>query len=95
MLEPERLRRTRAAPCSDAVSLDGVCTSEEELTCSAIETQLGVANEQNSPKLLCRMSKVGQNHTFMGICSEHTGFIAGKFPYIRSYTVCIYGSGQP
>ena len=22
-------------------------------------------------------------------------FLAGKSPYIRSYTVCIYGSGQP
>jgi hypothetical protein len=39
--------------------------------------------------------RVGQNHTFLGIYSVYTVFLAGKSPYIRSYTVCIYGSGQP
>jgi hypothetical protein len=41
---------------------------------------------------ICR---VGQNHTFIGIYGVHTVFLAGKSPYIRSYTVQIYGSGQP
>jgi len=38
---------------------------------------------------------VGQNHTFIGTHGVHTVFLAGKSPYIRSYTVQIYGSGQP
>ena len=41
---------------------------------------------------ICR---VGQNHTFIDMFSVYTIFLAGKSPYIRSYTVCIYGSGQP
>jgi hypothetical protein len=40
-----------------------------------------------------QISKAG--HTFIRIYSVHTLFLAGKSPYIRSYTVCIYGSGQP
>ena len=40
-------------------------------------------------------SKVGQNHTFVRIYGVHTVLLAGKLPYIRSHTVCIYGSGQP
>jgi len=39
--------------------------------------------------------RVGQNHTFIGIYGVHTVFLAGKSPYIRSYAVQIYGSGQP
>jgi hypothetical protein len=39
--------------------------------------------------------RVGQNHTFIGIYGVHTVLLAGKSPYIRSYTVQIYGSGQP
>jgi len=39
--------------------------------------------------------RVGQNHTFIGIYGVYTEFLAGKLSYIRSYTVCIYGSGQP
>jgi hypothetical protein len=39
--------------------------------------------------------RVGKNHTFMGIYGVYTVFLAGKSPYIRSYTVCIYNSGQP
>ena len=38
--------------------------------------------------------RVGQNHIFIPAYSVHTVFSAGKSPYIRSYTVCIYGSGQ-
>jgi hypothetical protein len=30
-----------------------------------------------------------------GIYSVHAVFLAGKSPYIGSYTVQIYGSGQP
>ena len=41
------------------------------------------------------IGRVGQNHTFIGIYGVHTVFLAGKSPYIRSYTVQIYGSGQP
>ena len=41
------------------------------------------------------MCRVGQNHTFIGIYGVFTVFLAGKSPYIRSFTVCIYGSGQP
>jgi hypothetical protein len=41
------------------------------------------------------MCMVGQNHTFIGIYDVHTVFLAGKSPYIRSYTEQIYGSGQP
>jgi len=41
------------------------------------------------------MIRVGQNHTVIGIYGVHTVFLAGKLPYIRPYTVCIYGSGQP
>ena len=32
---------------------------------------------------------------YIRIYGAHTVFLAGKSPYIRSYTVCIYGSGQP
>jgi len=39
--------------------------------------------------------RVGQNHTFIGVYGVHTVFSAGKSPYIRSYTVHTYGSGQP
>jgi len=39
--------------------------------------------------------RVGQNHTCIGIYSVHTVSLAGKSPYIRSYTVQIYGSSQP
>ena len=28
----------------------------------------------------------GQNHTFIGIYGEHSVLLAGKLPYIRSYT---------
>ena len=38
--------------------------------------------------------RVGQNHIYT-IYGEYTVFFAGKSPNIRSYTVCIYGSGQP
>jgi len=38
---------------------------------------------------------VGQSHTFIRVYGVYTVFLAGKSPYIRSYTVCIYGSGQP
>jgi len=41
---------------------------------------------------LCR---VDQNHIIIRIYGVHTVFLAGKSPYIRSYTVYIYGSGQP
>ena len=41
---------------------------------------------------ICR---VGQNHTFIGMYGVYTVFLAGNSPYIRSFTVCIYGSGQP
>ena len=41
------------------------------------------------------MIRVGQNHTFIGIYGVYTEFLAGKSPFIRSYTVCIYGPGQP
>jgi hypothetical protein len=40
-------------------------------------------------------TRVGQNHTFLGIYGVHAVFLAGKSPCIRSYTVQIYGSGQP
>jgi hypothetical protein len=39
-------------------------------------------------------SRVGQNHTFISIYGVHTVFLAEKLPYIRSYTVQIYGYGQ-
>ena len=39
--------------------------------------------------------RVGQNHTCIRIHGVHTVILAGKSSYIRSYTVCIYGSGQP
>jgi len=41
------------------------------------------------------MTRIGQNHTFIGIYGVYTVYLAGKSPYIRSYMVCIYGSGQP
>jgi len=47
------------------------------------------------PRHACLTIRVGQNHTFIGIYGVYTVFLAGKSPYIRSYTVCIYGSGQP
>ena len=42
-----------------------------------------------------RENRVGQNHTFIGIYGVRTVFLAGKSPYIRSYTVQTYGSVQP
>ena len=44
---------------------------------------------------VCFIHRVGQNHTFIGIYGVYTVLSAGRSPYIRSYTVCIYGSGQP
>jgi len=41
------------------------------------------------------MCRVGQNHTFIGIYGVFTVFLAGKSPYIRSYTVYVYGFGEP
>ena len=41
------------------------------------------------------VTRVGQNHIFIGMYGEHTVFLAGKSTYIRSYTVQMYGSGQP
>jgi hypothetical protein len=38
---------------------------------------------------------VGQNPTYIRNYGVDTLFLAGKLPYIRSYTVYIYGSGQP
>jgi hypothetical protein len=41
-------------------------------------------------------SEVGWARTLLTrIYGVHTVFKAGKSPYMRSYTVCIYGSGQP
>ena len=45
--------------------------------------------------LAWHMTKVGQKHTFICLYGVHAVFLAGKSPYIRSYTVYIYGSGQP
>jgi hypothetical protein len=39
----------------------------------------------------CLVSRVGQNHTFIGIYGVYTVFLAGESPYIWSYTMCIYG----
>ena len=44
--------------------------------------------------LSCLFVGIGQNHTFIGVYGLHTVFLAGKSPYIRSFTVQIYGSGQ-
>jgi hypothetical protein len=38
---------------------------------------------------VCVMVRVGHNHTVLGIYGVHTVFLAGKSPYIRSYTVQI------
>ena len=46
------------------------------------------------PLLACTC-RLGQNHIFIRIYGVHTVLLAGKSPYIQSYTVCIYGSGQP
>jgi hypothetical protein len=46
-------------------------------------------------KLATVMCRAGQNHTLIGIHGVHTAILAGKSPYIRSYTVQIHGSGQP
>ena len=43
---------------------------------------------------VCDDVYLGQNHTVIGIYGVYTVFLAGKSPYIRSYTVQIYGSGQ-
>jgi len=40
------------------------------------------------------ITRVGQNNTFIGIYGVHTVCLAGKSPYIRLYTVQIYGYGQ-
>jgi len=42
-----------------------------------------------------QMNRVGQNHIIIRIYGVHTVFIAGKSPFLRSYTVYIYSSGQP
>ena len=34
-------------------------------------------------------------YIYIYIYGVYTVYLAGKSPYIRSYTVCIYGSGQP
>jgi len=42
-----------------------------------------------------QITRAGYNHTFIGIYGIHMVLLARKSPYIRSYTVLIYGSGQP
>jgi len=42
--------------------------------------------------LYMRIARVGQNHIYTVYM---TVFLAGKSSNIRSYTVCIYGFGQP
>jgi len=49
----------------------------------------------NIPSCLVYVYGCGQNHTFIGIYGVYMVFLAGKSPYIRSYTVQIYGYGQP
>ena len=39
--------------------------------------------------------RVGQNHTCIGKYGVCPVFLAGKSPFILSYTVRLYGSGQP
>ena len=50
------------------------------------------------------ISRVGQNHVYTvytqndgewHLAGVHTVLLAGESPNIRSYTVCLYGSGQP
>jgi hypothetical protein len=41
-----------------------------------------------------QMCRVGQNHTFIGIYGVNMILLAVKSQCIRSYTVCVYGSGQ-
>jgi hypothetical protein len=43
----------------------------------------------------CVILRVDQDHIFIRKYGVHTVFLAGKSPYTRSYTVQIYGSGQP
>jgi len=38
---------------------------------------------------------LARNHTFIGVYGVYTVFLAGESPYIWSYMVQIYGSGQP
>jgi hypothetical protein len=40
-------------------------------------------------------ARVGHNHTYIHTYIRCIYGIFGKLPYIRSYTVYIYGSGQP
>jgi len=42
----------------------------------------------------CSLRRVGHNHTYIRIYGVYTIFLAGKLPYIRLYTVYIYGSDQ-
>jgi hypothetical protein len=44
---------------------------------------------------VCVCVRVDHNHTYNRIYGVCTAFLAGEYPYIRSYTVYIYGSGQP
>ena len=48
-----------------------------------------MANPTQIPAVCGRryIARVGQNHTFIGIYGVCTVFLAGKLPYIRSYTV--------
>jgi hypothetical protein len=40
-------------------------------------------------------SRVGQNHTYLRIHGKYTVFLAGRTPFVRSYTEHMYASGQP
>jgi hypothetical protein len=44
---------------------------------------------------LCTCVKLARTIHLIGIYGVYTVPLAGKSPYIRSYTVQIYGSGQP
>jgi hypothetical protein len=50
---------------------------------------------QTQANVMFRKCRVGPNHTHIRIHGMNTIFLAGKLPYMRSYTVYIYGSGQP
>ena len=58
--------------------------------------QAGNRDKCQTSRLDMLTIRVGQNHTFIGIyyirCMN--GIFGRKSPYVRSYTVCMYGSGQ-
>ena len=96
VLTPTIIAQMMAAiPLTPSILLSKKNGSKSLSVCTGMLPQWRSASNNGECCVRKYVCRVGQNHTFIGIYGAYTVFLAGKSPYIRSYTVCIYSSGQP